>query len=374
MRFQAKLAGVVACMLAIAVAGMPQSASAADECTGNPQQLAQLRPTLLGTSGGNIRSLIKSKKNGKLIGCFSGTLGSMVEDAESNQYILSNNHVLADQNQAKPGQLILQPGLADLGCFQSPNDAVATFSRAVKLKFGGGKNTVDAAIAQVEPGQVDPEIMFIGPISSTVATPVPGLPVQKMGRTSCLTTGVIQGFFGHLKVNYSDTRKPKLASFENQIVIVGIGGKQFGGPGDSGSLIVTRDPCPLPVALLFAGSADGSLTFANPISEVLSKLNVSMVGTCIASSEAPDADALAASVGMSAEVVATTKAIRDRHEDQLMSIPGAVGSAIGASDQPGQPEIVVYVKKMTPQVQAATPKDVEGTPVKIIGTGEIVAY
>jgi hypothetical protein len=116
------------------------------------------------------------------------------------------------------------------------------------------------------------------------------------------------------------------------------------------------------------------LTFANPISEVLSKLNVSMVGTCIASSEAPDADALAASVGMSAEVVATTKAIRDRHEGQLMSIPGAVGSAIGASDQPGQPEIVVYVKKMTPQVQAATPKDVEGTPVKIIGTGEIVAY
>jgi len=83
---------------------------------------------------------------------------------------------------------------------------------------------------------------------------------------------------------------------------------------------------------------------------------------------------LAANVGMSAEVVASAKAVRDRHESELMSIPGAVGSAIGASDQPGQPEIVVYVKKMTPEVKAAAPKDAEGTPVRIIETGEIVPY
>jgi len=308
-----------------------------------------------------------------LIGCFSGTLGSMVEDAESNQYILSNNHVLADQNQAKPGQLILQPGLADLGCFQSPNDAVATFSHAVKLKFGGGKNTVDAAIAQVEPGQVDPEIMFIGPISSTVATPVPGLPVQKMGRTTCLTTGVIQGFFGHLKVNYSDTRKPKLASFENQIVIVGIGGKQFGGPGDSGSLIVTRDPCPLPVALLFAGSADGSLTFANPISEVLDKLGVSMVGTCSAVLGATAQPNLAGSIGFSSAAATAAESARDRHENDLMNIAGAVGSAIGA-DGTGQPVIYLYLKKLTPEVKAAAPNDVEGIPLDLVESGDIVAY
>jgi len=55
-----------------------------------------------------------------------------------------------------------------------------------------------------------------------------------------------------------------------------------------------------------------------------------------------------------------------------MSVPGAVGSAIAAGDQPGQPAIVIYVTKMTPQVQAATPKDVEGTPVKLIESGEIV--
>ena len=179
---------------------------------------------------------------------------------------------------------------------------------------------------------MSPEILFIGDIASTVNdAPVIGMGVQKMGRTTCLTTGVISALDANLKINYSDTTKPHLANFVNQIQVTGsVKTPTFGGPGDSGSLIVTQDTCPLAVALLFAGSANGALTFANPISEVLSKLNVSMVGTCTAAaaSDAPGADVLAASIGVSKEVVASAKAVRDRHEDQLMSIPGAVGSAI----------------------------------------------
>ena len=57
-----------------------------------------------------------------------------------------------------------------------------------------------------------------------------------------------------------------------------------------------------------------------------------------------------------------------------MNIPGAVGTGIGVGDQPGQPAIIVYVKKMTPQAQAAAPKDVDGVPVKIIENGGFVAY
>src|SRR5271157_1157299 len=79
------------------------------------QQTALSRPIPLGTSGGNINSLIKSKK-GKVTGCFSGTLGSMVQDSNDIQYVLSNNHVIANQNKAKPGQLIVQPGLVDVEC------------------------------------------------------------------------------------------------------------------------------------------------------------------------------------------------------------------------------------------------------------------
>ena len=53
-------------------------------------------------------------------------------------------------------------------------------------------------------------------------------------------------------------------------------------------------------------------------------------------------------------------------------MPSAV--RIAAGDEPGQPAIVVYVNRLTPQVTAAAPKDVEGTPVKLIESGEIIAY
>jgi hypothetical protein len=377
MTYKTKGAALVACMLAIGVASTPQSAFAQQTCMSipPPQQTAQLRPIPLGISGGNNRSIIKDK-DGEVKGCFSGTLGSMVQDSANNQYILSNNHVLANQNLAKPGQPIVQPGLADVQCVRSPTNAVATFSSAVKLRFGGPQNSVDAAIAAVTPGQVTPQILFIGNIAGSVDdTPVIGMAVEKMGRTTCFTTGVIAQLNANLSVNYSETKKPKLAKFVNQIVVTGKKGN-FGGPGDSGSLIVTQDSCPRAVALLFAGSADGSLTFANPIPAVLSKLGVSMVGSCTAAlaSDTANADSLAANVGMSADVVASATAVRDRHEDQLMSIPGAVGSGIAAGDQSGQAAIVVYVKKLTSATQASTPKDVEGTPVKVIESGEIIAY
>ena len=393
MTFKTKAATLVACMLAICVALTPQRAGAVPSstptmtptatptatpsiCSGNPQQSTLPRPIPLGISGGNIRSMIINK-NGKDVGCFSGTLGSMVQDSANNQYILSNNHVLADQNMAKPGQAILQPGLADLACMQAPLNAVATFSSKVKIKFGSGRNNVDAAMAAVQPGDVSPQILFIGDISSTVDdSPTFGMPVQKMGRTSCLTNGVIATLDTNIKVDYSfNPRKPKLAKFVNQISITGTTGA-FGAAGDSGSLILTRDSCPQAVALLFAGSADGKFTFANPISEVLSGLGVTMVGTCsdALASEGDASDVSAAEVGISKEVVASTKAVRDRHEDQLMRIPGAVGSGIAAGDQPGQATIEVYVEKLTPQVSAAAPKDVEGTPVNLIESGRIVAY
>jgi hypothetical protein len=361
-------------MLLIGVASMPQSASAQCDLTPPPQQTALPRPIQLGISGGNIHS---TTKIGRAKGCFSGTLGSMVQDTDSNQYILSNNHVLADQNKAKPGQLIVQPGLVDVECLKSTSDAVATFSRAVKLKFGGSTNTVDAAIAAVEPGDVSPEILNIGETASSPATPTIGLPVQKMGRTSCYTTGVIAALNANVTVNYSDTKKPKLGKFVNQILVTGSPlTPVFGIPGDSGSLILNQDLCPEPVALLFAGSSTGTLAIANPISEVLSALDVTMVGSCtpLAAPAGADADALAANVGSSNEAVASATAIRNRHEAELMRIAGAVGTGIAAGGEPGQLAIEVYVGKLTPKAQARAPKEVEGLPVKLVQTGELKAF
>ncbi len=76
-------------------------------------------------------------------------------------------------------------------------------------------------MAAVNPGQVSPEILLIGGIASSLATPIIGMPVQKMGRTTCLTTGVIAALNANLQVNYSDTAKPNLANFVDQILVTG---------------------------------------------------------------------------------------------------------------------------------------------------------
>jgi hypothetical protein len=375
MSYQAKVALAVMCAVALGVAMMPQNVSAqipmacGDQPA--PQQVALTRPIELGTSGGNIKSIIKTKHTR---GCFSGTLGSMVEDADENEYILSNNHVLADTNKAKPGQLILQPGLVDSACLRATSNAVATFSSSVKIRFGGPNNQVDTALAAVVPGQVSPYIMFVGGIADTVVSePAIGMPVQKMGRTTCLTTGAIQSTDVNATINYSeDPKHPRLANFVNQILLTGSTlTPTFGAAGDSGSLVVTQDDCPQAVALLFAGNGSGFI-IANPITSVLSATNTSMVGTCTipAAQSAVDAEA---DLGVSKDAVKSAKSVRDRHEDELKSVPGVVGTGIGADDR-GQPEIQVYFEKLTPQAQAALPTEVEGTPVKAVETGAFVAY
>jgi hypothetical protein len=325
-KYSSRVAAFAVCWLAIGAASMPAGAF---DCN---QTSTLVRPIDLGVSGGNIDSFGGS---GRKRFCFSGTLGSMVQDSSNNQYILSNNHVLADINKAKPGQAIVQPGLVDTVpvCTKISTDAVATFSRTVKIKFGGGTNTIDAAIALITPGEVNSDILNIGPIASSVVDPTVGLAVQKMGRSTCVTAASISQVSAHGKINYGSGR---VAKFVDQIVITGSG---FSGPGDSGSLIITQDACPQAVGLLFAGSADGSTTIANPISAVLSGLNVTMVGGCTAAaaSNAATPDVLAGDVGMSKDAVASAASVRDRHEDELMRIPGAVGTGIGASDQPGKP-------------------------------------
>jgi hypothetical protein len=353
---------LAACLFVI---GASTSAAAFLDCN---QQSTLTRPIQLGVSGGNISSFFKMHRK-KF--CFGGTLGSMVQDQSAKQFILSNNHVLADLNAASPGQLIVQPGLDDTDCAKSAADSVATFSRTVKINFGG-TNAIDAAIAAAKSGDVSADILNIGPIASTVATPTIGLAVQKMGRTTCLTSGTIAAVNVKATVGYEVGGKVRGAKFANQIRI---DDQDFGSAGDSGSLIVTQDACPRAVALLFAGSADQSTTLANPISAVLKGLGVSMVGNCIAkaSGTLPSADE-AENAAPAKDVVDSATAVRDRHEDELMSIPGAVGTGIGMGERPGEPAIEVYVKKMTPEAQAAAPKDVDGVQVKLIENGGFVAY
>lgn len=245
---------------------------------GADHQAAQAWPIQLGTSGGNINDI-------STLYCCAGTLGALVEDAGGVQYILSNNHVLGRSNLAVVGDPVNQPGMIDQNCQQ--NGVVANFSQLIPLQFAKGRvrpvNLVDSAMAQAIAGAVSSEglILDIGPISGSTLSVVPGMAVQKSGRTTGHTIGVVQAIDVSVSVGYSKEcggAANQVAYFQNQIRI---GDGTFSDSGDSGSLILesgTADSAnglPRAVGLLFAG--DSSSTLANGIGNVLSALNVSMV-------------------------------------------------------------------------------------------------
>ena len=226
------------------------------------QRFGQHRPTSCGVSVGHPNIT-------------AGTLGCLVEK-DSRHYILSNNHVLADSNNATVGDQIIQQGAADGG--SSPNDDIATLEPYQSIDFSGNPNHIDAAIAEVGADTqttVEPEIIDIGSPQPTPKTALLYQSVRKHGRTTGHTIGVITDLSANIWVGYRVGNQNLSAWFEDQIAVMGIGAAPFSRGGDSGSLIV--DAVTLePVALLFAGG--DSLTFANPIDLVLQHYGITIVG------------------------------------------------------------------------------------------------
>jgi hypothetical protein len=205
--------------------------------------------------------------------CAAGTLGARVTKG-GNVYILSNNHVLARQNEASIGERILQPGRYDTSpqCSIPANSSIGTLAQFVTINFSGN-NTVDAAIASTTTSLVGNATFSGGygaPNSTTKAATI-GMLVQKCGRTTACTHGSVGAIDADVKVQYESG----VAQFVNQVVVTGKRGA-FSKAGDSGSLIVTDDANAYPVALLFAGGQTS--TIGNPIGSVLSALGVAIDG------------------------------------------------------------------------------------------------
>lgn len=198
----------------------------------------------------------------------AGTFGAVVE-AAGPRYILSNNHVLANENVLPIGSPIFQPGLLDHG---DPNsDQVATLTRFVTLR-SGQPNAMDCAIAEIlNPRTVSATFL---PKVGRLRSPQPiavteNMRVAKIGRTTGYTTGVVFDLSADVKIEYD----LGVLTFQDQILIRGNSG-MFSDRGDSGSVIVDRTTRRA-TALLFAGSA--SHTIANPLVGVLAQLGVGMV-------------------------------------------------------------------------------------------------
>jgi hypothetical protein len=241
----------------------------------------------------------------------AGTLGAWIRRGEGNErYLLSNNHVIASSNDGVIGDFIRQPGTADGG---SDADRFARLTEYVRIRFdsetGTGKkaaaafawqawrlpanavaqlvkcpfrlqvvplqvgqpypNLVDAGVARVMAEEwVDETIPSIGMLAGIRDLQL-GDRVQKTGRTTEHTLGLVETVGAQVRVDYGPGRGT--ATFDDQFVIRG-DGTTFSAGGDSGSAIVTEDG--FLGGLLFAGSDE--ITIANRISHVVALLGVRM--------------------------------------------------------------------------------------------------
>ena len=253
----------------------------------------------------------------------AGTLGAIVFDKNTGEpLILSNNHVLANSNDAEIGDAILQPGPTDHGV--RPDDVVAKLHRFEMLRFynesgmgpspprtapplfppggcdivelwvtlgnafgrisGSSKrltsipkatphtesrpiyaNRVDAALARPNnPMLFQQAIAEIGRPNGIKLAQL-GMEIRKQGRTTGYTEGTVTLMNATVDVSYGEDMQ---ARFVGQVVAT-----PMSQGGDSGALIVERDSLNA-VGLLFAGSRRA--TIFTPMQTVLDVMEVDL--------------------------------------------------------------------------------------------------
>ena len=385
-----------------------------DNLTSSPSvnQAPQGGAISLGTSGGNDNdydTYLDHSGNPYIADCCGGTLGALVEDVAHNQYILSNNHVLAESDQAMIGDTIDEPGLIDNGCV--PLSHAGSLLRPVgALKYfvplATQTSNVDAALATVLSGAVDrtgsilqleapkanaasmhsnvplgpaPPVAGIGEMLN--ASNLGDIQLAKSSRTTGLTCSTVETVDLSVKVDYfkdcAESQPYYSKVFTGQI---GIAGDKFSDSGDSGALVVDAANAQ-PVGLFFAGGTDGDgtgLSVANPIGDVLRELGAqagsrfSVVGTstphkvaCIRYDESPSS---ALTIPVSSEQMTRTQFIAETTGASLInSEAGILATAAGKSlDSPGDPALIVYVDKSRQRI--AIPPTFDGLRTQLIST------
>jgi hypothetical protein len=339
-----------------------------------PNRAQQVIPISLGASGGNQQDFHIS---GNTETCCSGTLGALLSRG-GVLYVLSNNHVLGRENQAKPGEQIDSPGMVDTNC--QSGTPVATFSQAVPLPPNGA-GTVDAAIGQVIPGTVDPagSILQLSPAggnppaaappSGTPEAALVGMTLAKSGRTTGLTCGPVQSVNTTVSVDYQQgcgSGATFKVTFSNQVMV---NSASFSDSGDSGSLMVDATTAG-PVALLYGGS--NNTTVGNPIIDVLGALSNAQGSATIVGGAPHPVSCPAASASASAQKLQVTvprlalaTAVANRNSAILMNDPAVLGVSAGASaDSPGDPAVVLFVDPA--QRARAMPATIEGLRTRIV--------
>jgi hypothetical protein len=268
-----------------------------------PQQINQIRTDVIETGvirafqghKGRWRPAIPAGVSMGHLEVTSGTLGCLVRRGDEI-FILSNNHVLANVNQGRRGDPIIQPGQYDNG---TGADKVAVLDDYLPIDFGDdppgcqvieliagllngiarlggsthrlssyrqtpGINLADAALAKpLDVTRFKAEIHEIGRPNGTREYKL-GMSVKKSGRT----TGYTEGRIIQVDVTTSVMYGGRSATFSGQLMADGMSA-----PGDSGSAVLDEENHV--IGLLFAGS--NNTTLINPIGPVLEALQVQLV-------------------------------------------------------------------------------------------------
>ena len=369
---------------ALSQANAADSGSMTVKVEATPNQKTQAGAVTLGTSGGN-----KTDSAGGM--CCSGTLGSLVV-RNNIKYVLSNNHVLAKSDFGAAGDAITQPGLAETHCQTAGLNTVANLSEFYNLQTGSLPK-IDAAIAQIVNGSVDPNgnIELLG-ATATNGVPDPGMPasgasgtgkaatvgmnVAKSGRTTGVTCSSVIGINMTSSVDYTQNCDGTGTKFTITYAdLVQVQGGNFSAAGDSGSLIVEQGTAE-PVALLFGGNDMD--TVGNAISDVMAFFTAN-VGSATTFVNAADHQVIGCTLptkpaslvqthgafALGADKLQRAAAARDAHVTELMTHPEVQAIGVGTSyDNPDDAAVVLFVAEGQPRTHL--PAELDGVRTRII--------
>jgi hypothetical protein len=223
----------------------------------------------------------------------AGTLGCLVQDADGELYGLSNHHVIADCGQALPGTPILAPGVLDVAAGTLPPFTIGFHARVPPIIVGSPAlvdvtGNVDAALFRVaEPARVSSWQGSHHDTPGEVLAPFEEMAVQKVGRTTGLTEGVVESYIFDpvpvvydIKVHFSAVEEETFRAtihYAGLFLVRGSGGP-FAQPGDSGALVtaVVAEGRRAAVGLVLGGTG-ADTCYIMPLAPILRTFGVELV-------------------------------------------------------------------------------------------------
>lgn len=215
----------------------------------------------------------------------AGTLGFFAIDETDVLYGISNNHVTGACNNAQPDLPILAPGPIDVTSCSIDPFTIGRHSRLLPIHDGIPENisiinNFDAASFKVSNRNAITSMQGnFYDTPSSVMEPVPGMKVEKVGRTTGYTKGTILAQSASpVPVFYklNEYNLQKTVYFDTVFIVATGDGSLFSDRGDSGSLVVFVDDQSNrhSVGIVFAGNDKRGLSFILPISPILRAFNL----------------------------------------------------------------------------------------------------